>query len=206
MLIKSISNAHNFENLTNTAPIIQDFDLAYYKSIGPTVMILVYSFISSEDSQVSLKIKIFAQFLYQDFGFFLFLDQLFGSPKGGSYQVTSVSFSFFSVDVCLSVYLLCSVGENGGKDISDSLREVRGPQKEKYRRDFLGEFPLLQIWSYQGDREGQGFEKLKFIKIENFILYFWFKSTFHKLTLCSNQRCRNKLQYIINIDLINVHP
>ena len=74
MLIKYISNAHIFENLTNTAPIIQDFDLAYYKSIGPTVIILVYSFISSEDSQVSLKIKIFAQFLYQDFGFFLFLD------------------------------------------------------------------------------------------------------------------------------------
>ena len=74
MLIKYTSNAHIFENLTNTAPIIPHFDLAYYKSIGPTVIILVYSFISSEDSQVSLKIKIFAQFLYQDFGFFLFLD------------------------------------------------------------------------------------------------------------------------------------
>ena len=24
-------------------------------------------------------------------------------------------------------------------------------KKKKYQRDFSGEFPLLQIWSYQGD-------------------------------------------------------
>ena len=122
-------------------PIIPHFDLAYYKSISPTVIILVYSFISSEDSQVSLKIKIFAQFLYQDFGFFLFLDQLFGSPKEGSFL------SFLLMSVCLSVCylasLFCKVRENGGKDISDSLREVRGPQKEKIQERFFGRIPVV---------------------------------------------------------------
>ena len=142
MLIKYISNAHIFENLTNTAPIIQDFDLAYYKSIGPTVIILVYSFISSEDSQVSLKIKI-SRFLYQDFGFFLFLDQLFGSPKEGSFL------SFLLMSVCLSVCylasLFCKVRENGGKNISDSLREVGGPQKEKIPERFFGRIPVANL-------------------------------------------------------------